>query len=208
MLCIIIFEQAKMISKRIILCVACLIFCYALFVSCGNSQCDTSSVALPISEFVYPKDLLGCMGIKSDKFVSDYSVLGSDYFTDIYVSGSDAVIVTTDGQRDNLIKLNNDREAEVIKKFLHENADYHYEKSEDNNSITFYFDEKLSNEIFARLFYNVICGNQMNHVLNNDSSYSIYVKFVNCHTQKVVAEGYMPGDKIQINKESWAKSYE
>ena len=197
-----------MIYKRIIVYTVCLIFCYALFVSCGNNQSDTSSVDLQTSEFVYHKDLLGCMGLKSDKFVSDYSVLGSDYFTDIYVSGSDAVIVTTDEQRDNLIKLNNDREDVVIKKFLSENSNYHYEKSEDNNSITFYFDEQLSNEIFARLFYNVICGNQMNHVLNNDSSYSIYVKFVNCHTQKVVAEGYMPGDKIQINKESWAKSYE
>lgn len=117
------------------------------------------------------------------------------------------IIEMIESQRDKLIEWNNTYIETLLNDFSKVNENYHYEFNSDFSELTYYFDENISVIMQGKIgAINADCI--LNNIIKtNNQDWQIHLKIVNCHTNKIVAEGTLPRDTIKYGELQWNNSY-
>ena len=117
------------------------------------------------------------------------------------------VIELTEFQKNKLIEQNNKYIETLSTDFSNANEKYHYEFNSDFNEVKYYIDENISSITYGKIGA-ITASYILNNILKtNNQDWQINIKIINCHTNKIVAEGTIPKDTIKFGKLEWKNSY-
>ena len=117
------------------------------------------------------------------------------------------MIDVTESQKNKLIERNNEYIETLLNDFSNANDKYRYEFNSEFSELTYYFDENISTIMQGKIG-SITAGYILNNIMkNNNQDWQIHLKIINCHTNKIVAEGTLPKDTIKYGELEWNNSY-
>lgn len=155
-----------------------------------------------------PESYFNFVGSEIDEEIESLKELGNEYFTSVKKVNNAMIIEITENQREKLIERNNEFIETLLKDFSNANKKYRYEVNSDFSELTYYFDENISSTLEFKTILGVTSSYIFNNILRtNNQDWQIHIKIINCHTNKIVAEGTLPKDTIQYGELEWSNSY-
>lgn len=156
---------------------------------------------------IIPETYFEYSGGNVTEAAASYTELGEEFCTSAEAKDNDLIIEVTDKQRQNLIKRNNDYIEELVNDFKNSNTSYNVVGDQEYKELTIYADENFKPALLAKAILTSEVY-MINNILENDNKdWSVYVKIVNCHTGKTVAEGILPQNDFSFGEEEWKASY-
>lgn len=133
--------------------------------------------------------------------------MGNEYITSVKKENNTIVIAATEYQKNKLIERNNKYIETLSTDFSNANEKYNYEFNADFSELTYYFDENIS-PIMQGKIGAITASYILNNILKtNNQDWQVNLKIINCHINKVVAEGTLPKDTIKYGELEWNNSY-
>lgn len=180
------------------------------FISCNGNYSYTTD-GFNNNEEVFsitiPKSYFDFTNTQIDENVNTLKNLGNEYITSVKTENSTIIIEMTESQKNKLIERNNKYIETLLNDFSNANEKYRYEFNSDFSELTYYFDENISAITQGKLV-SIIAGYILNNILKtNNQDWKVHLKIINCHTNKVVAEGNLPKDTIKYGETEWNNSY-
>lgn len=105
-----------------------------------------------------------------------------------------------------LIKIPTDRTKATS---FPQGSNYSFIGDDDYKSITFIYDENISESLETKVLGAVFAKYAYLNVLEHkDPNWKIHLQIYNCHTNKLVIEGDLEKERVSWSQDDWARSYE
>lgn len=165
-----------------------------------NNKQEIFSIIVPESYFSFTNTQI-------EENIESLKGLGNEYITSVKKENNTMVIEVTESQKNKLIERNNKYIETLSNDFSNANEKYHYEFNSDFSQLTYYFDEHIA-PITQSKIGSITASYILNNILKtNNQDWQVHIRIINCHTNKLVAEGTLPKDTIKYGETEWNNSY-
>lgn len=97
----------------------------------------------------------------------------------------------------------------ILEDYYQCNTNYSFIGDDDYKSITFIYDENISESLETKVLGAVFAKYAYLNVLEHkDPNWKIHLQIYNCHTNKLVIEGDLEKERVSWSQDDWARSYE
>lgn len=185
----------------------CILFCFS---SCAkNTVSDTLPTNAEVYEIIIPNSLLSISGISELEYIASFDNETHDVYTDVQLIDDEVILYLTDTQRQNLINQVKDTIDIILEDYYQCNTNYSFIGDDDYKSITFIYDENISESLETKVLGAVFAKYAYLNVLEHkDPNWKIHLQIYNCHTNKLVIEGDLEKERVSWSQDDWARSYE
>ena len=185
----------------------CILFCFS---SCAkNTVSDILPTNAEVYEIIIPNSLLSISGISELEYIASFDNETHDVYTDVQLVDDEVILYLTDIQRQNLINQVKDTIDIILEDYYQCNTNYSFIGDDDYKSITFIYDENISENLETKVLGAVFAKYAYLNVLEQkDPNWKIHLQIYNCHTNKLVIEGDLEKERISWSQDDWARSYE
>lgn len=160
-----------------------------------------------IFSIIVPESYFSFTNTQIEENIESLKGLGDEYITSVKKENNTMVMEVTESQKNKLIERNNKYIETLSTDFSNANEKYHYKFNTDFSELTYYFDENIS-PITQGKIGAITASYILNNILKtNNQDWQVNLKIINCHTNKVVAEGTLPKDTIKYGELEWNNSY-
>lgn len=160
-----------------------------------------------IFSIIVPESYFSFTNTQIEKNIESLKGLGNEYITSVKKENNTMVIEVTESQKNKLIERNNKYIETLSNGFSNANEKYHYEFNSDFSDLTYYFDEHIA-PITQGKIGSITASYILNNILKtNNQDWQVHIRIINCHTNKLVAEGTLPKDTIKYGELEWNNSY-
>lgn len=160
-----------------------------------------------IFSIIVPESYFSFTNTQIEENIESLKGLGDEYITSVKKENNTMVMEVTESQKNKLIERNNKYIETLSTDFSNANEKYHYKFNTDFSELTYYFDENIS-PITQGKISAITASYILNNILKtNNQDWKVNLKIINCHTNKVVAEGTLPKDTIKYGELEWNNSY-
>lgn len=185
----------------------CILFCFS---SCAkNTVSDILPTNAEVYEIIIPDSLLNISGISELEYIASFDNETHDVYTDVQLVDDEVILYLTDIQRQNLINQVKDTIDIILEDYYQSNPDYKFMGDKNYQSITFSYDENISERLETTVLGAVFAKYAYLNVLEHkDPNWKIHLQIYNCHTNKLVIEGDLEKERVSWSQDDWARSYE
>lgn len=172
------------------------------------TACTRTQKIEPQTEYLIPYSLISFAGVETDEYVDSMNELGNNYLLSAEKNSEGIEVIMTDAQKEKFVERN--------EKFLHSQIDDFLQLDDtyrctfdDYHELNLYFDEKINKVSELLTLVSVVTYFGTLQIFETSTSeWNVKVNIYNCHTDKLVASGIIPGSGLEYGEEEWNASYE